>query len=834
MKKTKILFISFLIAIILATITDCLCQYPDWENLTSNYVNAVVDDGTYIWTGGCGVARINKLTGEITYYNHANSGLVHNEVKCLAVDSGGVLWIGIWGGGLGSFDGKDWKIYDTKNSGLPDDYVQAILVDSGGVIWIGTWYRGLVRFDGTSWNVFNTGNSGLPDNDITSICIDRNDCKWIGTMTGGVTKFDDVKWTNYTTGNSGLPNNVVIKVNIDKSRNKWISTRIGGLAKFDGTNWEVYNKTNSGIPDDEVQAILVDRIGNKWIGTTGMGLVKYDGSNWTLYNTSNSGLTDDWIQAIAVDSTDNIWIGTWFGGLIKYDGIDWTVFNSLNSGLPVDEIQSIVVDENNNKWIGTFGGGVAKLDSSVWTVYNTTNSRLPDNHVVCITIDSIGNKWVGTANGGMAFFNDKGWMQFNSKNSGLPDDYVTGIAVDENGYGWIGTLRGGLALLKKALNFPEEIVFQLKSSDDTVCAGESVNLGIEKIIKGGIKPFTYSWTPKLNIIDSSVDSVLEVQPSTSRTYTLRLIDSNIPQDTAYSSIYIHVNQLPAKPVIAGRNDTLFSSSSSKYQWYVDSMLMNGETKRYVIPPKNGIYFVEITDSNGCSSMSDLFSYSFNSSATITVADCEGSIGDTIDVKIFLSGKHDLEYSSLTGFSGDLNMNYSLLYPVSVTSRGIVNDGERIISLLMPLPLDGDSTLASMKFRVILGNDTVSNLSLFDVKGIDADIPIAVKDGIFRLKGYCNEGGPRLVNTNIPLSLKIVSENPARDESKLEFSLIEESFIELSLFNVNGIKVETFISDYFKQGRFAKIINLKNVSSGFYLITLKTPTRTISKWLCVLK
>jgi hypothetical protein len=297
------------------------------------------------------------------------------------------------------------------------------------------------------WIIYNTSNSGLPENYVSAIAIDGQGNKWIGTARG-LAKFDGLNWTVYNTSNSGLPYNNVYAIAIDGEGNKWIGTYVGGLAKFDGSSWTVYTTSNSGLPSDYVYAIAIDGQGNKWIGTS-RGLAKFDGRNWTVYNTSNSGLLSNWVLAIAIDGQGNKWIGTGGGGLAKFDGSSWTVYKYRNSLLPSDTVYAIAIDGGGNIWIGTRNGGLAKFDGvKTWIVYDTSNSGLPYNDVRAIAIDGGGNIWIGTYSGGLAKFDGVNWTVYKWSNSGLPDNYVFAIAIDGWENKWIGTV-GGLAVYRE-------------------------------------------------------------------------------------------------------------------------------------------------------------------------------------------------------------------------------------------------------------------------------------------------------------------------------------------------------------------------------------------------
>jgi hypothetical protein len=297
------------------------------------------------------------------------------------------------------------------------------------------------------WIIYNISNSGLPSNNIFAIAIDGQGNKWIGTG-WGLAKFDGSSWTVYNASTSGLPNIGVSAIAIDGQGNKWIGTYGVGLAKFDGSSWTFYTTSNSGLPYNDVRAIAIDGQGNKWIGTDGGGLAKFDGSSWTVYNTSNSGLPSNYVLSIAIDGAGNKWIGT-YGGLTKFDGVNWKVYDTSNSGLPSNIVGAIAVDGGGNKWIGTYGGGLAKFDGTNWTVYKYRNSLLPSDTVYAIAIDGGGNIWIGTLRGLAKFDGVKTWIVYNTSNSGLPYNYVRTIAIEREGNKWIGTLLGGLAVYRE-------------------------------------------------------------------------------------------------------------------------------------------------------------------------------------------------------------------------------------------------------------------------------------------------------------------------------------------------------------------------------------------------
>ncbi len=135
------------LALFLSFFSFAFAQNPEWINFTAgNDVRAVAVEGNYIWVGTeGGLVKLDKTTGNMTFYNRSNSGLPDNWVLAIAIDGQGNKWIGTWWGGLAKFDGVNWTVYNTSNSGLPDNWVRAIAIDGQGNKWIGT-ARGLAVY----------------------------------------------------------------------------------------------------------------------------------------------------------------------------------------------------------------------------------------------------------------------------------------------------------------------------------------------------------------------------------------------------------------------------------------------------------------------------------------------------------------------------------------------------------------------------------------------------------------------------------------------------------------------------------------------------------------
>lgn len=140
-------FIGTLILLI-GIATTANAQYPGWAiyKAGGKHVTALACEGNKLWVGTWGgLVCMDTTTGNMTFYDHANSGLPYNNITSIAVE-GSVKWIGTWGGGLAKFDDANWTVYNESNSGLSDDYIYTIAIE-GGTKWVGTFGGGVASYN---------------------------------------------------------------------------------------------------------------------------------------------------------------------------------------------------------------------------------------------------------------------------------------------------------------------------------------------------------------------------------------------------------------------------------------------------------------------------------------------------------------------------------------------------------------------------------------------------------------------------------------------------------------------------------------------------------------
>jgi hypothetical protein len=140
------------------------------------------------------------------------------------------------------------------------------------------------------------------------------------------------------------------------------------------------------------------------------------------------------------------------------------------------------------------------------------------------------------------------------------------------------------------------------STPQQICEWSSVQLNSS--VSGGSGPVTYSWTSTPVGFSSTLQNP-SASPLVSTVYTVSVTDGT---NNATSDISVTVNSLPAIPTVIQNQNILSSSAASLYQWYQYSVLMPGETNQNLNITADGLYQVEITDTNGCTAISAAIDY----------------------------------------------------------------------------------------------------------------------------------------------------------------------------------------------------------------------------------
>jgi hypothetical protein len=174
---------------------------------------------------------------------------------------------------------------------------------------------------------------------------------------------------------------------------------------------------------------------------------------------------------------------------------------------------------------------------------------------------------------------------------------------------WTKTVSGGSTAM--AFRYSKCYVrgpyADITASNTEVCAGSSATLTTKVVSVTETNPtYSYSWSSEPQGF-SSTDQNPVITPTVTTKYHLIVTNTSLGcSDTA--SVTINVKPAPATPVITLNGLILTSSSATTYQWYDQNGIITGATSQSYTPVKNGEYSVEITDANGCKSISSAYNY----------------------------------------------------------------------------------------------------------------------------------------------------------------------------------------------------------------------------------
>jgi len=298
-----------------------------------------------------------------------------------------------------SFSQQQFTIYNSSNSGLTDNTVRCLAVDTSNVVWIGT-DNGLCRFDGTNWTAFTPSNSPLSDFYIRCITIDSINRVWVGTLSSGIFIYDGVSWQTINTGNSGISSNGIREIDFDTEGNLWVACAYG-LSYFNGSAWQVWD-FDGGFFTNNIASITFGPDKEKHIGTLNGGLHILDSlNNITYYTHYNSGLPDNTAYKVEFDDNGNLWMATPSAGLLVHlVGDNWLWYSQANFLFPTNSTNYISI-KGNLKYVTTYDKGLIIFDGTNSIEYNIANSGIPENYLHCVESDKNGILWVGTDNSGL-------------------------------------------------------------------------------------------------------------------------------------------------------------------------------------------------------------------------------------------------------------------------------------------------------------------------------------------------------------------------------------------------------------------------------------------------
>ncbi|MHB8054008.1 MAG: two-component regulator propeller domain-containing protein [Candidatus Aminicenantales bacterium] len=439
------------------------------------------DDIGDLWVGASnGLYRLNRASGEFTRFEpdpRDPRSLSHEYVRCLRKDRAGTLWIGTDGGGLnklvaGRKPGAKPIFLQFRHDpedpySLPGDAVESIFEDRTGVLWVGLYYGGLAKLILNTEPVRDREKrsflhyypqpsrpDGLDGALVNAILEDHQSVLWIGTDGGGLNMAvppqavdDPVRFIHFhhdPKSPGSISDDVITSLYEDRRGNIWVGTYTGGLNRLGPGTAEGRPRTfthfrndpndSSSLSNDFVMSIYEDWTGTLWVGTIDKGLNRYEAKTGTFTRfqgepLGTTALSDDSIFAILDNPSGGLWVGT-ADGLNRLDPKTGTILRYLNNpndpgSISGNNIRAIFRDRKGTFWIGTDGTGLNRMTAGstpeappAFRRYRIKDG-LPSDVIFGILEDGAGRLWLSTDNGLSCFDPERDTFTNFTKEDGL-------------------------------------------------------------------------------------------------------------------------------------------------------------------------------------------------------------------------------------------------------------------------------------------------------------------------------------------------------------------------------------------------------------------------------
>jgi len=375
--------------------------------------------------------------GRWPFVEHAADAIGGSQLRSLAQDTRGFLWIGTTDG-LFRYDGSRLEPID-MGSDFASRRAERLEVTPDGGVWCVTPLEARRWRDGR-WLPFPAHQQ--PPGVFRTLATDPQGRAWIATDAG---LFQEQPRGDFQPA-PGWPGGEAISLWIDASGDVYV-TAPGVLYRrgTDGT-WRRWGQ-EAGLPDERLLLLGRDADERLWIF----------GSFRLLAVSLRSGEVEELHDVVGNRRLDDVlpvpWGGVWIAtnqGLLEYDGRGPA--RPVPGSPPMQT--ALLLDHEGSLWTG--GDGLHRLAGrGQWRNY-TSQEGLPSSVVFAIRRDPKGQLWVGTPRG-LVRSTAEGWQLV----PGVPQTTFTTIVPDAKGQVWLGGNELG-TVLRYGLDTGEVTRFPLR------------------------------------------------------------------------------------------------------------------------------------------------------------------------------------------------------------------------------------------------------------------------------------------------------------------------------------------------------------------------------------
>ena len=437
--------------------TDLRAGTDSRSSLPSDEVRSLlVDSRNRIWIGTLnGLVLYTGAGRELLWFQHrdGDSGsLPDNAVFDLVEDDSGHLLVGT-GGGVASVDirgeirdARALRFVPMNRFGRRDrDEVRTMALDRFGNLWIGTYGAGLLFLAGreSGAGCLQTLPSGVGPREVQELHVGTDGRLVIGLHTGQVEVYPSGSAHPLPDYGEGDP---VLSLLMDQEGRWWTGSSLHGL--FLSARGRFQHVPLEGNPQS-VRALLEDGP-SLWIGSDqGLYKIRRDNLRTELRLSRREGLPDNLVRSLLKDAAGRLWVGTFGHGVVVY-GPDMTKLAQYDSGsgLPSDIVNDLLQASDGTVWVAT-AAGLVRIDlwasgqNRMYVQSDTPVWVIEEGNCRSLIEDNAGNLWVCMNDVVLCLLTDGRTVTFDSRD-GLPDGnyFSAAAAITPDGRLWFGNTDG--------------------------------------------------------------------------------------------------------------------------------------------------------------------------------------------------------------------------------------------------------------------------------------------------------------------------------------------------------------------------------------------------------
>jgi hypothetical protein len=226
----------------------------------------------------------------------------------------------------------------------------------------------------------------------------------------------------------------------------------------------------------------------------------------------------------------------------------------------------------------------------------------------------------------------------------------------------------------------------------------------------------------------------------------------------------------------------------------------------------------------------------------------GKVDDHIRIPVNVD--KDLGGALVTEWGGSISFNPTMLYPQRVITEGSLSSGMTVQYTYDPKTgkvslaatggqvSSGVGALAYVECLVLIGNSLSTPITILPDFAIQVGYATvtAKQDGDFTLLGYCKpaerlfSAAGFLLHQNVPNPVS-VSRNGS---TEITYSIAEDSYVELSVYDVIGRRIATLVQEHQKTGIHKLTLQTATFNPGLYYYMLTAGTSRMSRKMVVIQ